>query len=356
MPTELQNQDNENQEDLDLAPALSEISAELFGQGGDSGDGGEVGQTGGEPDGDAHGTDPAPQTDKKQSGDDPLPADPAASPDNTEAVQETGAPKTWSKEALADWATIPPRAQQEILKREEDALRGISMYKQQAELGQSYDKVVEPYKPLLAAEQVDPVQLFQSFAANHYLLSRGTPEQKVQIAANLINGYGIDFAALVDTIGEAALAPVDPEIKALREKVELLERTTQTRQQQESEVLVSRAETEIAAFAKDPANPYFDEVVDDIQRLFASGQASTLQEAYDKAVWANPTTRAKELERITSEKLQSQSATEQTRLAKIARTQAADVSLDPKSANGTVPPGSIDDTLADTLARIQARA
>jgi hypothetical protein len=271
-------------------------------------------------------------------------------------VQETGAPKTWSKEALADWATLPPRAQQEILKREEDFFRGISMYKEKAEVGDRYSQVVQPYAPILAAENIDPVQLFQSFAANHYLLSRGTEAQKLELAANLIQGYGIDFNKLIGFIGEQALEPVDPRVLALEKEIQQLKSGVQSRQQQDQETVVAKLNTEIEAFAADPANPYFAELVDDIAKIFEAGQASTLKEAYDKAVYLNPTTRQKELERLATEKAQALASEQQARQTKIARSTAADLSLDPKSRNGTVPVGSLDDTLAETMARIEGRA
>jgi hypothetical protein len=93
-----------------------------------------------------------------------------------------------------------------------------------------------------------------------------------------------------------------------------------------------------------------------IAKIFEAGQASTLKEAYDKAVYLNPTTRQKELERLATEKAQALASEQQARQTKIARSTAADLSLDPKSRNGTVPVGSLDDTLAETMARIEGRA
>jgi hypothetical protein len=345
----------EDQSDFDTEAALAEISADLFGQGSDSDD------SKGDPT-DA-GAEKAPaglSADEKAPPQQPVegekPGEPAKADENSEAVQETGAPKTWSKEALADWATLPPRAQQEILKREEDFFRGISMYKEAATVGERYNEVVKPYAPILAAENIDPVQLFQSFAANHYLLSRGTEAQKLELAANMIQGYGIDFNKLIGFIGEQALEPVDPRVLALEKEIQQLKSGAQSRQQQEQQTVVAQLNTEIETFAKDPANPYFDEVVNDIVKLFETGQASTLKEAYDKAVYLNPTTRQKELDRLTAEKAQTIAAEEQARQTKLAKSTAADLSLDPKSRNGTVPIGSIDDTLAETMARIQGRA
>jgi hypothetical protein len=59
---------------------------------------------------------------------------------------------------------------------------------------------------------------------------------------------------------------------------------------------------EIDAFAADPAHPYFDELANDITKLFEAGLAKDLPEAYEKAVYANPTTRQKEIDRLTAEK------------------------------------------------------
>ena len=342
---------NETQSDFDTETALADISADLFGQGSDDG-------TGGEPaDAEAEKAPAGLSADEKAPPQQPEGETPAAAEtENTAEVQETGAPKTWSKEALQDWATLPPRAQQEILKREEDFFRGISMYKEAATVGERYNDVVKPYAPILAAENIDPVQLFQSFAANHYLLTRGTPDQKLELAAAMIQGYGIDFNSLINHIGSQALETVDPRVLQLERETQQLKSGAQTRQQQEQESVKAQLNTEIEAFAKDPAHPYFDELANDIAKIFETGQANTLQEAYEKAVYLNPVTRQKEIDRLTAERTNSTDAAEQARQAKIARSTAADLSLDPKSRNGTVPVGSLDDTLAETMARIKSRA
>lgn len=54
------------------------------------------------------------------------------------------------------------------------------------------------------------------------------------------------------------------------------------------------AVAQVAAFAADPMHPYFGIVRDDIMALVEAGQASTLKEAYDKAVAASPAVRALE--------------------------------------------------------------
>lgn len=329
---------------IDTASALADISNDLFGQGGDF----EKGPTGA-----VEGTEA--DAPGKPS---PVDAQPQSQPnpeDNSQAVQELGAPKTWTKEAIAEWAAVPPRVQQEILKREEDALKGITQYKSAAEGFQRYDSVVEPYRAALTEANIDPVQLFQSFAANHYLLSRGTEDQKLELASNLISGYGIDLNKLISFIGDRMVNPPDPRLSSLEQENARLRQESEARKAEETKATAERLNSEIEAFANDPANPYFNELVDDIAKLFETGQATNLKEAYEKAVYLNPVTRQKELDRLAGEKAKSLTAEEQQRRDRHGRFTAADVTLDPKSRNGTVPVGSIDDTLAETLAAIKAR-
>ncbi len=351
----IENQENmnaqegdETQSDFDTTAAIADISSELFGQG-DDGDGNE----------------------KSAEGEEQLSAgaeagDVVASPqqaeetskvvENTAEVQETGAPKTWTKEALETWATVPPRAQQEILKREEDFMKGIQGYKALADVGNAYNQVVAPYAPVLAAENIDPVQMFQSFAANHYLLTRGTPEQKIELAASMLSGYNIPLPDLLNYMADNIGEPADPKIAQLEKELAEIKSGITSQQSAVSEARGKEIAAEIEAFAADPAHPYFDEVADHIQRLFASGAVSTLQDAYDTAVFANPALRQKEIDRLTAERTSTLSAEEQKRRDKVAKSTADTVTLTPKSRDGTVLVGSIDDTLSETMAQIAGRA
>lgn len=346
---------------LDIEAATAEISSDLFGQGGDED---EVAGSGAEEeelsDGsetvDVAASSSATEDDQEEVVTEAVVEEGQQEAENSAEVQETGAPKTWTKEALAKWATVDPVVQAEILKREEDFLKGITGYKQAADLGVRYSQVVEPYGAMLAAEKIDPVQLFQSFAGNHYLLSRGTPQQKVEVAANLLNGYGIPLADLLNHIAEVGEAePVDPKYAALEKRIDELTKAQDTRVSAESQAIQSKINQEIEDFAKDPANIYFDELAADISQIFAAGGASTLKEAYDKAVWANPGTREKELARRDAEKVAAQQAEEQKRKDKIASRTADSVNVRPSSRDATIPKGSIDDTLSETMAAITSR-
>lgn len=359
--------EQETQVDIDLDAATAEISSDLFGgeeddgesEGTDPSEGEGKNKEAGKGDADADASASPPQSDKEKedaSQKEVEGKEPTKEEDNSEAVKATGAPSTWTKEALAEWASIPPRAQQEILKREEDMHRGIEGYKAAAEMGARASKILEPYAPILAAENIDPFQMLQSFAGNHYLLTRGTEEQKIQLAANLLSGYKIPLAPLLEYIAGQGDDEVDPKYKALEEKIAKLQSGITKDQTAAREAAMTRINKEIDDFAADKeTNPYFEELADDIQKLFATGQANTLREAYDKAVWSNPAIRQKEIDRLTAEKQSTAEEEEKKRSEKKANAQADKLNVGDKPRDGTVITGSIDDTLTETLAKIEAR-
>lgn len=103
----------------------------------------------------------------------------------------------------------------------------------------------------------------------------------------------------------------DPALRQVLDKVGTLEQQLQQRDQQQQQTYQQQQEQQLAqqitqfATEKDstgnPVRPYFDQVVNDVMMLIpgikaANPQAAptqVLQDAYDRAVWANPVTRGK---------------------------------------------------------------
>ena len=329
----------ETQSSFDAGPALAEISSELFGQDSDVETKAKESAEGAEA---AAAAEPSAEE----------PATPPQSEETSKEVQAVGAPTTWTKEAIEKWATLDPVVQQEVLKREQDMFKGLEEYKGRAEIGDQYNKVVEPYKPAMEKSGVNPVEMFGNFAANHYTLSFGTEDQKLNLAANLLENYDIDLIKLAEHIGSRPM--VDPRVANLEREIAELKKGAQTSQTTASEEARRQVQATIDAFAADPKNSYFPEVANDIVALMNAGAALSLQEAYDKAVYANPITRQKEIDRLTAEKLAENARTEEDRKKKIAESTAAEVKTRENARDGTVPVGSMDDTLNETMTRIRA--
>jgi hypothetical protein len=264
-------------------------------------------------------------------------------------VQALGAPDTWTKDAIAEWATVPPRVQQEILKREQDMIQGIESYKGRASLGDAFNSIVEPYVPLLQQNGLgvpEVSQIFSGMLANHVKLVQGTADQKMQTALNVLRGYGIDPVELALAAGGQQQ---NPEITALRQELGQVRETLAQREQREQQQAFSSALAQIDAFAA--ANPYYREVEADIDHLLSTGAEETLEKAYERAVWNNPRTRQKEWERLNA----ANPAPAPAKPAAQARALASNIASTPHPGNGAVPVGSMDDTIAETMAIINAR-
>ena len=322
---------------IDMADALAEISEGLGFE--------DEAAAPGEADDDVRLDDPAePAT--------PVIAKPAGEPVGTPpAIPAEAAPRTWRPEAAAEWAKIPPTVQAEILKRESDIFKGLEGYKDLAHQGKAYNDVIAPYIPILNQYGVNPVQQVASLMKAHYALATGTPAQRQQMFAQLAREYHVDLG---QSAGEAPYE--DPAVAALREKLSGVESTLARNAQREQEAIRTSLNNEINAFASDPAHPYFDDVANDITALLRGGGAKDLADAYDKAVWANPVTRAKEQSRLATESAAKAKKESEERAAAARRATAANVKSRAKTASITAPLGSIDNTLEETLSSIRARA
>lgn len=274
-------------------------------------------------------------------------AAPAPAAEDTPPAPAAPAPRTWRQEAAAEWAKLSPTVQAEIIKREEDMFRGIESYKADATFGKTMQTVIKPFEQVMQQFNINPAQQINNLLQSHYKLAFGTPEEKSAILNRIITDYGLQAP------GEAPY--VDPQVQALQTELQNLKSSLQgVQQQRENEVRTTLAK-ELDTFAKDPAHAEFETVASDIAMLLQTGQAQSLQEAYDKAVWLNPVTRAKQIERETLAKAAEAKKEAEKKAAEVRKATAANVRAKPKSASAATPLGSMDESLEATLAAIKAR-
>jgi hypothetical protein len=268
------------------------------------------------------------------------------------------APKTWRPEAAATWATLPPTVQEEIVKREADMFKGIEGYKANATIGQTFAQIAAPYQQLFQRDNTDPAQLTHSLFQAHAQLSLGTPEQKLAKINEIASLYGIQMQST-----DPDAAPyVDPQVKALQDQIAGLKsqisgqtQWQQQQQQRENERIRTELTAEVDKFAADPANVYFNELGDDIAHLLSTKAAKDLKEAYELAIYRNPVTRQKEIDRKASETAEALRKSEAEKADKARQAMGANVKSRAKQASGTAALGSMDDTLRAALAEMQAR-
>ena len=260
------------------------------------------------------------------------------------------APKTWRKEASATWAALPSEAKAEILKRENDIFQGIEAMKPDANYGKAFKSVLAPYAEILRANNMEPVATVNNLLQAHHLFATGSPEAKLQLFQKMARDYNIPLSPP----GEAPY--IDPTVAALQSELNAVKSQLSQTSQRQQQVAAQEVSKQVNAFASDPKNVYFDEVADDIAVMISKGVAKDLQDAYEKAIWANPVTRAKEIARTTAEASAKAADEAKAKAAAVRKSTAANVVTRARSGNAAIPLGSLDDTLEAQLAKIKARA
>lgn len=207
-------------------------------------------------------------------------ADPAQATDRQQSNAAV-APSSWSASAKAKFATLDPDIQAEINKREADMHAGGQKWSGEKQTLLSY---FEPVRAAAERYQAHPGEVIKRLAAANEYLER----DPVGAIKWLADAYKVDLSKPLTEQSSAPRPQADPVLLQLSEKVSSLEGYFQ--QQEQNRV----AET-LQTFATQPGHEHYEAVKADMGRLMMvamqTGREMTLQDAYDQAVWANPTTR-----------------------------------------------------------------
>lgn len=285
---------------------------------------------------------------------DPKPAEPepvadatlepavTAEPDQTVTIP-TELQRLGLRKEAASAIAKDPVVMQEFIRRSDEMHRGLEQYREKAQFGDSMRNAIAPFMRNIEATGMAPDVAVQGLLQADSMLRSGSAEQKVQMLHKIAADYGIDIQQAAQT----QVAPFDGTTYALQQKLSQMEswiaQQTQARQQQENASLNS----EIERFSGDPANVHFAAVRDDMAGLLQAGMATDLRDAYEKAIYANPTIRAQVLAQQQA-KAESDRKAQATQKAQAAK-QAAAVNVSRKGALPSAKAvGSIDDTIRDT--------
>lgn len=244
------------------------------------------------------------------------------------ATEVVPPPKSWAKETHETWSKIPPEAQKYIMQREEQMLSGLAQYREYHGLGKTMNDVISPYRPMIHAAGIDEAKAVAALFSAHYRLTQGSPETRRVAYMEL--GRELGFAPHQE--GQAQESPVDREA---RERLERLEQEINVSRQREHNALKQSVTKEFEEFAKD--KPYIDEVANEMVAFINIGMS--LQDSYDRAVYANPVTRAKEDARRQKEaeanlKANTRAAVDKARAATAANVKGRDTARTPTESRG----------------------
>lgn len=205
------------------------------------------------------------------------------------AVQEIKPHERYPETVRSKWGTLAPDIQSALNKSAEDFHRLATTHDEERNYGKQFKEVVAPYIAQMRAEGANPIQATQALYDTAYRLRTGTPQQKGQLLWETARQFGADMS---QGMTQQAQQPFNPMLQQTLQEVQTMkakmEQDAALRKQQED----ANIQSQISTFAADPKNVHFETVKAEMAALLSGGVAKDLQDAYDRAVYSNPQTRA----------------------------------------------------------------
>lgn len=235
-------------------------------------------------------------------------AKPAGQEPQPEAIR---VPPSLPAAVKAKFANLDPDVRDAFVTLEDSVQKAKAEWGGKGQRLNRFDEVIGPHLPRWQMAGLDEISGIQSLLAAQTLLDQNPVNGLVQIArsygltpAHLAQAFGLSQASAPNQGAEGQQAPTgSPDFSAaLQQHLSPLVTQVQTLQQQLSQsqqageaAKLAEAQSTIEAFAADPKNMYFHNVQDAVYRMISAdrqaGGSMTLQQAYDGAVWADPTIR-----------------------------------------------------------------
>ena len=272
-----------------------------------------------------------------------------AESDQVKASEPEGraAPQSWAKTTHDIWNKLPPEAQTYIELREKQMHDGVESVREEAAYGRQLRTVTEPFRDAIAAQGVSEAAAIHSLLNSHVMLTTGPIEQRQANLNTLARNLGLAAPTGEQPQGDSVYSD-------LEQKIARLEQSLYARDQAQQHQLTAKIAQSVEAFEKDPKNIYFGQIGDEIVKLVSAGY--TLEEAYERGVWANPVTRALEQARLVAERdakaaAKTKQEVEAAKKASNFNVRGRDTRTAPTGATGTM-----EDTMRSTLREIKSRA
>jgi hypothetical protein len=283
-------------------------------------------------------------------------------PVQTEATSEAAKPAveppvSWSAEMKAKFAALPPDVQAYAVQRDSEANKRISELGQMQKALEPVRSTLERYSPLFEANGVTYETGLQNLLSVAAALQSDAPNAIREIARR----HGVDLRELAGAApaddgqpDSAELRSVKQELAELRRHVAETSNRVVSREQAEQHAQRTSLTSAIETFASD--KPDFDKIEADIAGLIPAIKAANpgldnkaiLEQAYERAIWANPETRARRLEADAKAQADKAAKEAQARAEKAKKSASINVKGDAVNGNS---PRSMDDDLREIAAK-----
>lgn len=261
-------------------------------------------------------------------------------------------PPSWRPETRAKWDSIPEDIRQEIIRREEDTSKGVAKLKAQYEPMERMYKEVNQHQKYFEHIKREPGDYLQEMIHTEQSLTLGNPAQKMELLLQLADNYGVPLRDVIDKAMGGTLstvlqqshqrfgtpAPVPREVQAELNRYRSAEQSRAEAQ----------AQAELDAFIGDGTkHPHYEKVAGKMADLMDKGVVETYEEAYEMAVWSDPSLRTSLTQVIPPPN------------DPVAQRQAQAAAVSTPAPNATITPPNVapeDESVEDTIRKAWAKA
>lgn len=242
------------------------------------------------------------------------PADPApsAAPAGQEAPSEPiRVPPSLPAPLKAKFAGLDPDVQAGFVALEESVQKAKAEWGPKGQRLNRFDEIIGPHADRWRMAGLDEFSGIQSLIAAQSVLDQDPVRGLREIArsynlsaAHIAQAFGLTQTSAPTPGQEGQPTPtaapdfervLQPILAPMVQQVQTLQQQLNQSRQADEAAKIAQAQREIDAFTADPANMYFDNVADAVGAIIAqdrqAGGSMSLKEAYERAIWADPTIR-----------------------------------------------------------------
>jgi hypothetical protein len=259
---------------------------------------------------------------------------------------EIKAPSSWKPEAKEAYikaergeALTPQEIKlltAEANRRESDYHKGLEEYKTHAQKARQFEQVVNPYAQNFQQLGLDAPTAIQKLLEADHKLRHSNPQEKAHYLAQLANQYGVSLGQIQNPQQN------DPQMQYLVNELQQLRQTQQMWQNSIQQQEQAKANHELEKFASD-GKPHFEAVRNKMADFLERGEATTLEQAYEMAVWMRPDIRQTLIEQ---QQIEARKQYEEQQRSQRAKTASISVRGSSPTSSGSQPvAGSLRDIL-----------
>lgn len=263
-------------------------------------------------------------------------------------------PASWKKEYHEVWAKADPKLREYAYQREEQMRRGVEPLLTKAQFADSMQQAIEPYRETIRGLGIPEHEAVAALMkADHTLRTTNDPAARYAYFQQLAQSYGVNLGGSQNAPQANTPQGVDPVVWQLQNELNNIRGEVMGWKQQQEMVENQTLLSEIEGFSQKAE--HFEDARPVMIQLLQSGMASTLDEAYEKAIRLDSAL----FERVNSAKqaeAQAKAAADANRAAKVARAAAVSVrgstpgiNTAPKAANRRA---MLEEALAETESRL----